>query len=529
MATKTKEQIQAEMAANSAAWHTADDATKKQLEAANKELGAQLGASFDSGSGKWSDSSGNALYEVEKPSSSKTYSPTFSGSATGVGTYNGDQDAIKAQMNANSIAWHTADEATRKQLEAANKALAAQLGGSVAFDPGTGTWSGDAKQPLINNQYNSQYSSQIDSLLDAIINRKPFEYDYTTDPNYIAYEQQYKRLGDRAREDTLGNVAALNGGYTSSWAVNAASQAQNDYNQQLSGIIPELYDAAYQRYLNEDSMKRSDLGLFMNVDDMNYNRFRDNVGDEKWLAEFNNANDQWNKQFDYNANRDAISDSQWQQTFDWNKYMDQWNMDNAAATQKFDQMMSKWQLTGVADEEVAAALGVPVGATTESYYFNKAQLELSKQKAASSGGGGGSNIDSGSGSFKNNPNYDKIKELIFTEARAEYNRTGNYRNAAQKILDLSDAYGITELNDYFDMCKEFGIQTVIANRVWSDSMNDYLKNEQNGGDNTDALLTEWLNKANAHVGYADAYDWFKDNKLRIPSSIYDEIYKRING
>ena len=171
MAQKTQEQIKQEMAANSAAWHTADAATKKQLEQANKDLGAQLGANFNEKSGTWSNSSGQQLYEVKNnsspgPSSSPNKQPTstapqnFQGSATGVQTSTPEQDLIKAQMNQNSVAWHSAPSGdvntpgTKEWLHAQNQALAAQLGLDYgkSFDPVTGTWSGSAakvEQPVV--------------------------------------------------------------------------------------------------------------------------------------------------------------------------------------------------------------------------------------------------------------------------------------------------------------------------------------------------------------------------------------------
>lgn len=49
---------------------------------------------------------------------------------------------IAAQMDANSIAWHTADAETRAKLEAENAALREQLsnsGANVTYDPLTGS------------------------------------------------------------------------------------------------------------------------------------------------------------------------------------------------------------------------------------------------------------------------------------------------------------------------------------------------------------------------------------------------------
>lgn len=45
---------QQQMAANSAAWKTADEKTKKQLEAANQTLGTKLGLTYNSAAGTWS-------------------------------------------------------------------------------------------------------------------------------------------------------------------------------------------------------------------------------------------------------------------------------------------------------------------------------------------------------------------------------------------------------------------------------------------------------------------------------------------
>lgn len=54
-----QQKIKDQMAANSAAWHTADANTKKQLEQANKDLASQLGGlNFDSSSGTWSGTAG---------------------------------------------------------------------------------------------------------------------------------------------------------------------------------------------------------------------------------------------------------------------------------------------------------------------------------------------------------------------------------------------------------------------------------------------------------------------------------------
>ena len=337
------------------------------------------------------------------------------------------------------------------------------------------------KQP-----YESNYSSQIDGLLNQILNREEFSYNKDTDPSYLAYEDMYRRLGDRAREDTLGDIASLNGGYASSWAATAASQAQNDYNQQLSNVIPELYDAAYNRYLNEDNLKRQDMSLLMNLDNTAYNRYRDNVGD-----------------------------SQWQQQFDWNKKMDEWNMTNTEATQKFDQLMSKWQLMGVADAEVAEALGVPQGATTESYYFNKAQLELSQQKAASSSSSRYPSYNPGS-----DTETDKLTESVIRTAKEKINNTESYQVGAQYILSRTES-----ADEYYKIGKMAGIPDSILNEVFDSFYNQAL-NESVGTQDIDTK--DYLYYAEQMYNSGDPDGWLDQNKWFIPPDIYSQLLELLN-
>lgn len=346
------------------------------------------------------------------------------------------------------------------------------------------------KTPVIP-EYNSQYSSQIDSLLNSILNREEFSYDYTTDPTYQAYAQQYKRLGDRAREDTIGDIAGLTGGYASSWAASAAYQAQNDYNQQLSGIIPTLYDAAYNRYMDDYNMDVTNLGLVQGVDNMYYDRYRDTVADNQWQQEFDTSN------------------SQWQQQFDWNKTVDEWNMSNTEATQKFDQLMSKWQLTGVADEEVAAGLGVPVGATTESYYFNKAQLTLDQAKLAQGSRGNGEDEDK----------VDLNVESIIRNAKERVDKTEDYSEGARYILAAAST---TE--EYYKIGAQAGIPNTILNEVF-DSYYDQALRTSGNEDSGERGYTYYA----AMMGQQeDPEAWLEANKYAIPSDILEDLRKLLD-
>ena len=87
-----------------------------------------------------------------------------------------------------------------------------------------------------------------DEALQAYMNREDFQYDLNTDALYHQYKDRYMEQGKAAMEDTMGQAAALTGGYGSSYAQSVGQQAYNSYLKQLGDVVPELYQLAYDRY-----------------------------------------------------------------------------------------------------------------------------------------------------------------------------------------------------------------------------------------------------------------------------------------
>lgn len=77
--------------------------------------------------------------------------------------------------------------------------------------------------------YVSKYGDQIQALLDKILNRDPFKYDFNADPMYQMYKDRYLQQGRMAMQDTMGDAAALTGGYGNSYAATAGQQAYQSY------------------------------------------------------------------------------------------------------------------------------------------------------------------------------------------------------------------------------------------------------------------------------------------------------------
>ena len=90
--------------------------------------------------------------------------------------------------------------------------------------------------------------AELERLYAAITGRPAFSYDPTSDPVYDSYAQSYQRRGRLAMRDTMGQAAALTGGYGSSYAQSVGQQQYDSYLQSLGEALPELYGMAWQRY-----------------------------------------------------------------------------------------------------------------------------------------------------------------------------------------------------------------------------------------------------------------------------------------
>lgn len=143
----------------------------------------------------------------------------------------------------------------------------------------------DAGDALVQHEqnkpqaYESSYAGQIQGMIDQILNRGNFQYDFTADPLYQQYAQQYQRNGQLAMKDAMAQSAALTGGYGNSYAQQVGQQGYQRWMENLNAVIPELQQAAYNRYLNEGDNMRANLGMLQSADDTAYGRYRDTVGD----------------------------------------------------------------------------------------------------------------------------------------------------------------------------------------------------------------------------------------------------------
>ena len=176
--------------------------------------------------------------------------------------------------------------------------------------------------------YESKYGETIDGLMNDILNRGEFSYDHTSDPLYSAYAKQYTREGKRATADALGEAAAASGGVPSSYAVTAATQAGDYHAAQLADKIPELYQIAYDKYLNEYNMKLSDLNAAQGLEQFDYGMYQDQLSQYNRDREFDYA--KWLDEYEMGQN--DINTLRGLRDDDFSRYLtelDQYNTDRS--------------------------------------------------------------------------------------------------------------------------------------------------------------------------------------------------------
>ena len=125
--------------------------------------------------------------------------------------------------------------------------------------------------------YQSQWQGQIDEAFDAYTNRDPFSYDFNADALYQQYRDNYIQQGQMAMMDTMGQAAAMTGGYGNSYAQSVGQQVYNQQLNQLNDIIPELYQMALDRYDKEGTNLYNQYNMLLARENKDYERYQNDL------------------------------------------------------------------------------------------------------------------------------------------------------------------------------------------------------------------------------------------------------------
>lgn len=187
----------------------------------------------------------------------------------------------------------------------------------------------DAYEATKPGEYQSQYQDTISNLLDQIVNRKDFSYDFNADPLYQQYKDNYIQQGKQAMMNTMANAATLTGGYGNSYATSAGAQANQQYLQGLNDVIPELYNAALDKYNMDTDNLVNQYSVTTDAEDRDYSRYADSLANwqvnrDYLYSQYMDlvAQDQYQEQLAYQQAQDAQAYQQWLTEFNYQQALD---------------------------------------------------------------------------------------------------------------------------------------------------------------------------------------------------------------
>lgn len=212
--------------------------------------------------------------------------------------------------------------------------------------------------------YRSGWDAQMKEAMDRILNREDFHYNLDGDALYRQYRDHAMTDGRRAMQDTMGQAAAMTGGYGNSYAENAGQQA---YWRQMEGLadrIPELYALAMDQYRQQTDNLRQKYDLLAGAEGMDYARYQDALSAWQKEAEQLRRDYADARDYDYRTHRDDVSDWQWQQSYDESKrrYDQEWEAAHPQTPQVVYYSGSPKKKPEKQEEPPKLPLGLAVGA-----------------------------------------------------------------------------------------------------------------------------------------------------------------------
>ena len=242
--------------------------------------------------------------------------------------------------------------------------------------------------------YTPQYDDEINSLLGKLLDREKFSYYASTDPLYQQYKTLYTQQGKTAMQDTMGQAAALTGGYGSSYSQAVGQQQYDAYLQKLNEIVPDLYSRAYQMYRDEGDALLDQYQIYLNRDAQDYERHKN------YLSEHQNAQ-------------------------------------NAVA----DQVTAILQMGGTPSNSLIARSGLSdeYVAALRNYYQQQAAAQSSGRSGGSSGGGGSNRTYPSDKDYKVNKDgsvsVKEVRQLNFDPDEGIFTWNGNKYNSLNSLVD----------------------------------------------------------------------------------------------
>ena len=237
-------------------------------------------------------------------------------------------------------------------------------------------------------EYVSQYQPGLDDLYGQIQSRPGFQYDLNADALYQQAAEQYLRQGQQAMMDTMGQAAALTGGYGNSYAQTAGQQQYNEYLLGLSQLVPQFQQMALEQYRLEGDDLLNRYNLLMQQEESAYNRYLDEM--TRYFDELDRLQSTYDaeRSYDYDRFTDDRDFSYGQYT-DERDYQYRLQQDEAEEARYREQLAYQQERDRIKDEQWQKEYDESVRQYNENMAWKQAQAAAKSSRSGSSSGSSG--------------------------------------------------------------------------------------------------------------------------------------------
>lgn len=220
---------------------------------------------------------------------------------------------------------------------------------------------------LAAGQANAPYQVSLNDLLSRFNQQssRPFQYNPQADPQYQALLQQAQRgaqQATRTAEEELNARGILNSTVTS----DRLGQIQQQAQQSVTDLIPQLQQQAYSQRQNELNNLLQQLGLYQGLEAQQYERGFNQ-------QQFTEQQRQFNQQY-------GLQEQQLQAELENNKFyrgLQQQQLDLQKQQQNLENAWNRVNQLGYVDNQASTILGIKVG--TPSAQARQAAEELANR------------------------------------------------------------------------------------------------------------------------------------------------------
>jgi len=286
--------------------------------------------------------------------------------------------------------------------------------------------------------YDASYDRALQDLFDEITGYEKFRYNTREDTLYQAYKQSYTDAGRLAMQDTMGQAAALTGGYGSSYSQTAGQQQYSAYLQKLNEVLPETYGMAYRQYWDEKDALQDRYAMTGQLAEEEYQKYQD------LLNAYYQELDYWQEAADTAHDRYQYADEQ-----AYDREQDAYKKQQDA----YDRLAELIMATGYKpNKDELSASGMSEG-------HMKAYLNYYKKMGASSSSGGGGRGGSGGSAKKNTQSSLFDRMLSDAKALIDKGKSVEEVNGSLSNNAVENGLSISETSELMKALTEYAIAT----------------------------------------------------------------------